>query len=340
FYGHINSRLGQISNIQQFFGDTALTTRNTTSQFSDDYSHRIGGKVRYKIDSTSELTYTPSVTIRKSLSDRDFVSEAYNNFQPKLNKSNNLQHAESNTIGYSHDIYYNKSFRKKGRALNITNYLNTSSNDNDQVNDVDNIFFQPQEFVTSLDQLRSRDQNTFRATVNVTYSEPISKNLTLRASNNADYFSDNDDIITYNRPQNGGKYDSLNNQLSNGFKRSGFRNNAALGIRWKLGKVTIGPSVNLQTIDIDNRFVKNSPINQNFTFVLPSLTVQWYSFNFNYRVYAQEPNVNDLQPVQDNTNPLFIQLGNPNLVPAVTHNVSLNFYKYDTKRSITYNSYI
>ncbi|RYY13284.1 MAG: TonB-dependent receptor, partial [Chitinophagaceae bacterium] len=42
FYGHINSRLGQITNIQQFFNDTALTTRSTTSQVSDDYNHRIG----------------------------------------------------------------------------------------------------------------------------------------------------------------------------------------------------------------------------------------------------------------------------------------------------------
>lgn len=65
FYGHINSRLGQISNTQQFLTDTALITRNTTDQVSDDFSHRIGGKIRWKIDSLSELTFTPYVTIRK-----------------------------------------------------------------------------------------------------------------------------------------------------------------------------------------------------------------------------------------------------------------------------------
>ncbi|RYF85620.1 MAG: hypothetical protein EOO00_13990, partial [Chitinophagaceae bacterium] len=113
-----------------------------------------------------------------------------------------------------------------------------------------------------------------------------------------------------------------------------------LGIRWKLGKVNIGPSINLQTIDINNRFAKNAPIDQNFNFILPSLTIQWPAFNFNYRVYAQEPNVNDLQPVQDNTNPLFIQLGNPSLVPAITHSLGLNFYKYDQKRLLSYNAYV
>lgn len=218
--------------------------------------------------------------------------------------------------------------------------MNTNSVDNDQFNNADNIFYDIQQEFTSLDQLRVRDQNTFRTNLSLTYSEPISKSLTLRISNSADYFKDNDDITTFNRSQSNEKYDSLNNFLSNGFNRTGFRNNASAGIRWKVGKVTFGPSINFQSLNIDNRFVKTPPINQNFFFVLPSLNITYGSFNFNYRSNAQEPNVNDLQPVQDNTNPLFIQLGNPALVPAIQHSLSLNFYKYDPKGGTSYSAYM
>lgn len=340
FYGHINSKLGQISNTQQFLGDTSLTTRNTTNQESDDYSHRIGGKIRWKIDSLSELNFTPYVTLRKNVSIRDFVSESFNNYQPKLNESINMQRVDGRTTGYSHDVYYNKAFRKKGRSLNVTNYLNTNSVDNDQFNDADNIFYDIQQEFTSLDQLRVRDQNTFRASLNLTYSEPLTKNLTLRLSNSSDYFKDNDDITTFNQSYAAGKYDSINTALTNGFNRTGFRNNASAGLRWKVGQVTIGPSVNFQSLNIDNNFAKTDPINQSFFFVLPSLNIQYKSFNLNYRSNAQEPNVNDLQPVQDNTNPLFIQRGNPLLIPAIMHQVSLNFYKYDPKTSTSYSSYM
>ncbi len=340
FYGHINSKLGQLSNTQQYFGDTSLTTRNTTNQDSDDFNHRIGGKIRWKIDSLSEFTFTPSVTVRKNVSLRDFISESNNNFQPKLNESVNTQRIDGRATGYSHDIYYNKNFRKKGRVLNITNYVNTNSSDNNQFNTADNIFYDIQQEFTSLDQLRVRDQNTFRTSLHLTYSEPISKTLTLRIANSSDYFKDNDDITTLNQSVVAGKYDSVNVALTNGFNRTGFRNNASAGLRWKVGQVTIGPSVNFQSLNIDNNFAKTDPINQRFFFVLPSLNIQFKSFNLNYRSNAQEPNVNDLQPVQDNTNPLYIQRGNPLLVPAIMHQVSLNFYKYDPKTSTSYNSYV
>jgi hypothetical protein len=73
--------------------------------------------------------------------------------------------------------------------------------------------------------------------------------------------------------------------------------------------------------------------------VLPSLTVQWNSLNLNYSVNAQEPNVNDLQPVLDNTNPLYLQLGNPSLVPAIRQNLYLNMYKYNPKSGLSFNIY-
>ncbi|RYG00273.1 MAG: hypothetical protein EOO02_15250, partial [Chitinophagaceae bacterium] len=340
FYGHINSDIQQITNVQQFLGDTSLTTRSVNSQVNDDYSHRVGGRIRWKIDSLSDFVYTPNITFRKNLVDRNLETNAFNNFQPKLSQSINSQNNISNGFSYSHDIYYNKAFKKKGRTLNITNNLNTNNTDLDQYNEAENAFFNPAEYYTSLNQLRNRDQNTFRTSLNVTYSEPVSKTVTMRLSNVADYFSDNDDISTYNSRQNDGKFDSLNNTLTNGFQRAGFRNNASAGIRWKLGKVTIGPSVNFQSLYIDNKFMKNDPIKQDFFYVLPSLNIQWNGFGFNYSARAQEPQVNDLQPVVDNTNPLYVQLGNPSLVPAIMQQLSLNFFKNDQKRSITYNAYM
>lgn len=60
--------------------------------------------------------------------------------------------------------------------------------------------------------------------------------------------------------------------------------------------------------------------------------------SINYSPSFREPDVNYVQPVANNTNPLFIQNGNPNLKPSKTHQVYLNLYKYDTKNNLNYNA--
>lgn len=339
FYGQNNSKVGSISNTQQFFDDTTLTTRNITNQNSDDYNHRIGGRVKWKVDSLSDFTFIPALTFQKNLSERNLNSSSFSNYQPLLNESVNLQNYKSQSVGYSHEMFYNKNFRKKGRTLYLNNSINTNATDIDQYNDVRNRFFDNGTTETRLNQFRDREQNTFRTSLQINYLEPLTKKLSLRLINTSEYFKDNDDLSTFNLTSTG-KYDSVNNILSNGLKRSGFRNNASVGLRWALKSLTITPAVNFQSLNIDNRFLKNPAIDQNFFYVLPSLNINYKALAIGYRVTAQEPNATDLQPVVDNSNPLYLQLGNPSLVPSISHNINVNFYKYDNKRLVNYNVYV
>ena len=50
-----------------------------------------------------------------------------------------------------------------------------------------------------------------------------------------------------------------------------------------------------------------------------------------YRGKGKQPNIRDLQPVTDRTNPLNIRVGNPSLKPAYTNTFTLNFNSYNTK---------
>jgi hypothetical protein len=48
-------------------------------------------------------------------------------------------------------------------------------------------------------------------------------------------------------------------------------------------------------------------------------------FSLNYNTNSTQPTINDLQPVQDNTNPNRLQIGNPDLKPNYVHTVMINF---------------
>ena len=49
----------------------------------------------------------------------------------------------------------------------------------------------------------------------------------------------------------------------------------------------------------------------------------------NYRTSSNQPSINDLQPVPDNTNPNQIQIGNPNLEPNYSNILDLKMRSFD-----------
>lgn len=335
FYGQNNNRFDQLSNTQQFFQDTSLTTRNLTQQESDEYTHRIGGALRWKVDTFSSLRFAPQLTLKKSLSDRLLYASSGSNFEPLLNESNNRQHVDGNDIGYSHNLYYNRTFRKKGRTLNINHGFNLYNAGNDQFNDITDTFYKAPASKRVLSQLRNRNADNFRTSLMVNYNEPLTKTLGLRLSGNGEYFKDNDELNTYNKDITGEDYTVINPSLSNGVKRSGLRGSFTSALNWKIKKWTITPGITFQALDIDNEFAKNPTINQNFNYVMPALNIAVKEWYFSYNVNVREPQATDLQPVVDNTNTLYQQLGNPSLVPTQSHNINLNYNKFNTKSNMS-----
>lgn len=339
FYGQNNNRLDQLSNTQQFFRDTALTTRNTTRQESDDYTHRIGGTLRWKLDSFSTLRFTPLLNIKKNQSDRTLFSTASSNYESLLNESNNSQRIDGNDIGYSHGLYYNRTFRKKERSLIIGHGLNIYDAENDQFNNITDTFYKTPSSKRTLNQLRDRNAKNFRAGLSVNYNEPLTKSLGLRFSGNTEYFRDNDVLNTYNKGISGEEYNVINPDLSNSVKRSGTRSTLTTLLSWKIKKWTFMPGISAQALDIDNEFAKNPTIRQSFNYLLPALNISVKEWYFSYNVNVREPQATDLQPVVDNTNTLYQQLGNPSLIPTQSHALNLYYNKYNAKRNMSYNVY-
>ncbi|MFT3825939.1 MAG: outer membrane beta-barrel protein [Chitinophagaceae bacterium] len=340
FYGHINSDVQRISNVQQFIGDTTITTRSVTKQNSDDYTHRIGGMVRWKVDTLTSILYRPSIDITVNRSERNLNTNTLSSYQPKLNESENLQSVRGNNFSYSHDLSYNRLFKKKGRSLYISNTTTFSNGDNKQYNDVDNIFYDGQSSYT-LNQLRHRDQGGLTSRMYINYAEPITKKLSLRLSQTTEYFKSNDDLNTYGKDNATDRYNVPVDSLSNGLARSGWRNTTTASLRWTLMKeLFVTPSVNFQWLNIDNDYTKNPAVKQSFFYVFPGIAINWKQLSVSYRASATEPSANDLQPVVDNTNPLYLQLGNPNLQPNIGHSFYVNYSKYDTKRNLNLNAYI
>ncbi|MCC9166985.1 outer membrane beta-barrel protein [Pontibacter harenae] len=340
FYGGIDSDLNQIVNSSQLVGQDTITSRRLRNQFSKNNSHRIGGKLDWKVDSLTDLSYTPSVTITDSRANQNAYTNTYEDYGELLNESNNRQRYSNNTLTIGNRLSLSRNFRKKGRSLNYYGNYDYSTTLQDQFNIAENIFYRPQPNTTLLDQLRNNDRYSTKFSNSVSYNEPISKTVSAVFRLNSEYFNDNDALYTYNAEPETNDYNQLVPGLSNELRRTGWRNYFTTGIKWKIKDVTVQPGIRFTSLDITNEFQQNPTIKQDFFYVFPTLNVNWKGLYLNYNVNMREPNASDLQPVLDNTNPLFINYGNPGLRPSISNSVSLNYYKYDTKRSLNWDVYL
>jgi hypothetical protein len=340
FYGQSRNDVAELNNRLQFLKDTALTTRTQRDEVAKSYNHRVGLGLKGKIDSLTRLEFKPNLSFvdRESHRTTDFRNS--NNYDGLLNTSLNAQQLRGKDVTYDHSILLFRNFRKKGRTLNFTNTLNYGKVDGDQMNDATNTFYENGTTTANrLNQLRARDQKNFTTNLNANYNEPLSKALALRLGYAATYYKNDDLVATFNQDASG-KYTQPNLSLTNELKRTSWRNTASAGINWKRKAFSATATAYMQFLDINNEFYNNPKVTQKYSYLLPGLTVNWKELNFNYNGSVAPPNITDLQPTPDNTNPLFIAEGNPDLQPAVTHSLNLHFFKNITAKTLFVNAYM
>ena len=77
-----------------------------------------------------------------------------------------------------------------------------------------------------------------------------------------------------------------------------------------------------------------STIENNVFRFLPRLNLrhelgQSHNFNVRYSTSVNEPSIQQLQPVPDNSDPINIFAGNPDLIPEYNHTLRLNYVNFD-----------
>jgi outer membrane receptor protein involved in Fe transport len=90
---------------------------------------------------------------------------------------------------------------------------------------------------------------------------------------------------------------------------------------------------------------RNIEINRAFENLLPAAHFNYDFSSFkhlrvDYETSMQEPTIQQLQPVVDNSDPLNIYVGNPRLVPAYVHRVSTNYTAFNPAKFVNFFSFI
>ncbi|MBC7884222.1 MAG: TonB-dependent receptor, partial [Saprospiraceae bacterium] len=334
-----NTDLSQLTQRNSFQPGFNLLNDKIYNSISNALNHNFYSSLDIKIDSTTEFTFTGSLGLRNSdnISDRIDSTLTEERVLLNLNDQNNDNDTESDN--YSAQLNFRKKLKKKGRTITVdgsigntsTGYLNNLLSKVYDENLVLNI---------SRSVLQYQDQQSVNNNYNygATYTEPLNTKwyLTLNANrknNKTDLIKEFFDLDPDNTTVR-----TLNEELSRTFDNTFVYNIGGANIRFRNDRLTFSTGVEYQNSRLDGIPSVGEPINRSFNYFLPKASLELENTNFrvNYNTSVREPSMDQLQPVVDNSDPLNVYKGNPNLIPEFRHNmrISYNFFDQFNFRSL------
>ena len=318
------------TNSQYFLTDTSYSTANKTRSLQRNEAHAVNFTIEQKLDSLTDLILKTKI---KFLSD-DLTTSNETDFvrNDNIKSRNTFISNHNNSSGYdiSNNLKINRKFMKKDRLLTLS-YSNvfSKSEGNSLLGTTNNFYVVTTQNLSSIDQKKNNLLDNQNHNIGVTFLEPITKKIKLEASYDLMYFNSKQDKKSLNNI--GGEYSLLDSNYTNNFANVKHINRGGLKFIYEVKKLRFSLGTKVRNVFVDNHnLFLNTTIQQNFNNVLPFSSFRYkfsdnMQLNVTYKLNSTNPNISQLQPIKDNTNQNFINIGNPNLLPTEEHQVSLNF---------------
>ncbi|MFD2284806.1 TonB-dependent receptor [Pedobacter petrophilus] len=315
---------------QNLLGDVTTIFNNGQTNNADRLNHRLNFMVDTKLDSLTSLriqpnlSYTNNAGLNSSIYTRDYNTYTINGTQ---NLSNN-----NTSPSVSNNILFRKKFMKRGRTLSLN--LNTNINNNDAGNYNRNDETRAEGGLTTqkiTDQLNDQESESINQNTRLVFTEPLDKTLSLEFNYQNGYNHNKSDRFTYNFNPATLQYDLLDTTFSNAYENTILINTAGFSFNKNGKKYNWNVGMAVQNTDrTNNNITRGFILKQNVFNYTPSAMFRYNFSNskrfvVNYRGTTNQPTIQQLQPIPNNTNTQNIPVGNPDLRPEFNNNLRLAF---------------
>ncbi|WP_066836093.1 TonB-dependent receptor [Rufibacter ruber] len=254
---------------------------------------------------------------------------------PEKEKGNILSGSTSSAPTVGVDMTWSHRFEKKGRTFTVNASYNGSSNEDEQVNQTALQLFQKDQVKDSLQHRLLQNQTRNRGWgASAFYVEPLSEHSSLAVNWSYSHARNRNNRET--REILDGKEPFIVDSLTNLYTSLAITQQIGLFFNSKFKKGTYVVGINAAPTMLENHTegVQTATNRRRSLNGSGSLQVNYpvsesAAFNLNYQANAQQPSVEQLQPIPDVTDPKYIIIGNPNLQPSIQHGLNLNYRHSD-----------
>ncbi|WP_161596863.1 TonB-dependent receptor [Chitinophaga vietnamensis] len=341
FFNDTRNDLRQQSARQNFLKDSSIYYNSNSQNLTDNANHRLSARVEYQLDSSNSFIFAPTYSFTNGNSYSSSQYQTLNAHKDTINSGSTFNDGHGNTQTLSGNLLYRKRFNKPGRTLSTNITFSNGLNDQQNFNKSNTLFFNGDgpKSNTSFDQRNEIHGNSNSIGANLTYTEPVFKDRFLEVNYGITKYNNNSTKHTYDFDNVKETYNTLNDSLSNAFRNNTINQVAGLNLHTQKLKYDYTFGLNVVFNNLDNtthsyRTNRDSLIQQRTVNFAPSASFNYtFAKNKRLRIYysgtTQQPTVQQLQPVPDNSNPLYIQLGNPDLKPAFTNTLRANYNQFN-----------
>lgn len=273
----------------------------------------------------------------------------------RVNATNSASLSKGKSLSGNATLQVNRKLNNRGRNLTFRGVFGYGDNDNDQYTQSETRYYQLLNHLGG-DSILYRNQyittptRNYNYTAQVTYSEPIAKATFLQFSYQFQYkYSKSDkttfDLLDYPDWAIGGALPSgygshAVDSLSKNAEYRYYNHDASVGLRFIRPKYQLNVGMSFQPQNstlsykkgdymIDTtRTVFNFAPNMDLRFRFSKVS----QLRFTYRGRSNQPTMENLLPITDNSNPLNIRMGNPGLKPSFAHTMRLFYNTYNAEK--------
>ena len=334
FYNHYNPKKESLVERQYVLPDSSYFYRQNSLSNNINNSHRLNLGIDYIIDSFHSLKISPSFGYQESANDIYSDYRQSGNDGRLSNSGYNHSLATSTAFNIRNDLLFRKKFRRRGRTFSLN--LQTSLNGSDAQSSLGSVneFLNRNggnNFIDTIDQRIYSETDLWGYNARLVYTEPLFKRSLVEFSIGNSQNNNTAKKLTYD--YNNGKYDEVNDSLSNNYKNTYGYTNAGIRLRTQKKKYNYAVGLSWQQAELEGTItsgIKDSVIGKTFKNLLPSARFQYNftrykNFSLNYRAFTNQPSASQLQPVPDISDRLNVKEGNPDLRQEYTHSVQVNY---------------
>lgn len=330
------NRLGTINQTslltQNILPDTLFYTNQFTKSNSLNEQHAVNFKYDWKLDSLATLKFKSASIYKTTDVYNSTYSESLNEDSLFVNNSNRTNDVHKLRKQTDNQLSYKQQFKKPNRLLLVTARMSYTADNQDNMLNAFTRYYQDgaEAFADTLDQQKIFDGHSLTTGGKITYSEPLSTKWSAIGEYSYNQNNATSHRNTYDKSFNG-KYDDLNFLYSSNFNLNASSHTGTATMRYlgKKLKAAFGTglsSVKLRLHNLDSNtrntydFLNVTP-QANFGYAIKTQT----NIGIRYQGNTQQPTIDQLQPLRDNSDPLNVFVGNPDLKVGFQHTLNL-FY--------------
>ncbi|TWF33973.1 outer membrane receptor protein involved in Fe transport [Chitinophaga polysaccharea] len=328
---------------QNILKDTIYSSNSAEQSKNSIMRNRINGLYELQVDSTSSIKLLVDGGLDHKITSMRNTSEMQKN-DMLINNGHRITNNTSDIGKLNANLLWRKKLKKKGRTISLNIAENYSRTNGEGTLDALTAFYQKGQVDSTqrIDQLKTVNNEQLNINTNITYTEPLSKKSSLVFNYGINISNSHSNRNSFNK-NNGGKYSLLDSLYSNDYAFNVLTHRGGISYAYTLNnklRLNLGGNVGFTDFNQKDMF-RNHQQERSFVNWYPNASAR-YSFtqqrrlNFFYQGYTQQPDINQLQPIRTNDDPLNITIGNPNLQPSFNNSFRLAYsdYKVMSGRSI------